>query len=73
MVETGETQYHGFLGAPIIQNRKVLGVLVVRQVERRCFEDDEVNLLLTLAAQLADATAELKDLRDSVASELADK
>lgn len=55
VVETGETQYHGFLGAPIIQNRKVLGVLVVRQVERRRFEDDEVNLLLTLAAQLAGA------------------
>lgn len=55
VAETGETRYHGFLGAPIIQNRKVLGVLVVRQVERRRFEDDEVNLLLTLAAQLAGA------------------
>lgn len=55
VTETGETQYHGFLGAPIIQNRKVLGVLVVRQMAPRCFEDDEVNLLLTLAAQLAGA------------------
>jgi len=55
VAETGETNYHGFLGAPIIQNRKVLGVLVVRQAERRRFEDDEVNLLLTLAAQLAGA------------------
>ena len=31
ITETGETQYRGFLGVPIIQNRKVLGVLVVRQ------------------------------------------
>lgn len=55
VAETGETRYHGFLGAPIIQNRKVLGVLVVRQEAPRRFEDDEVNLLLTLAAQLAGA------------------
>ncbi|MCW8946144.1 MAG: phosphoenolpyruvate--protein phosphotransferase [Sedimenticola thiotaurini] len=52
---TGETQYRGFLGVPIIQNRKVLGVLVVRQVEPRKFDDDEVTFLFTLAAQLAGA------------------
>ncbi len=52
---TGETHYHGFLGAPIIQNRKVLGVLVVRQQEPRQFDDDEVTFLFTLAAQLAGA------------------
>lgn len=52
---TGETHYHGFLGVPIIQNRKVLGVLVVRQQEPRQFDDDEVTFLFTLAAQLAGA------------------
>ncbi len=52
---TGETEYRGFLGVPIIQNRKVLGVLVVRQVESRKFGDDEVTFLFTLAAQLAGA------------------
>ncbi|OOY87935.1 phosphoenolpyruvate--protein phosphotransferase, partial [Solemya velum gill symbiont] len=52
---TGEKYYHGFLGVPIIQNRKVLGVLVVRHIEPRRFEDDEVTFLLTLAAQLAGA------------------
>lgn len=55
IVETGETQYHGFLGVPIIQNRKVLGVLVVRQTVPRAFTDDEVTFLFTLAAQLAGA------------------
>ncbi len=48
--ETGETQYHGFLGVPIIQNRKVLGVLVVRQEDVRQFDDSEVTFLFTLAA-----------------------
>jgi len=55
MTETGETEYHGFLGVPIIQNRRVLGVLVVRHVEPREFSDDEVTFLFTLAAQLAGA------------------
>lgn len=53
--ETGETVYHGFLGVPIIQNRKVLGVLVVRQNDPRQFDDNEVTFLFTLAAQLAGA------------------
>jgi len=55
VVETGEAQYRGFLGVPIIQNRKVLGVLVVRQEAQREFVDDEVTFLFTLAAQLAGA------------------
>jgi phosphotransferase system, enzyme I, PtsP len=55
ITETGETQYCGFLGVPIIQNRKVLGVLVVRQEAERAFTEDEVTFLFTLAAQLAGA------------------
>lgn len=57
---TGETQYRGFLGVPIIQNRKVLGVLVVRQVESRRFDDNEVTFLFTLAAQLAGAITQAR-------------
>ena len=53
--ETGETRYRGFLGVPIIQNRKVLGVLVARQIQQRTFDDNEVTFLFTLAAQLAGA------------------
>ena len=55
ITETGEAQYRGFLGVPIIQNRKVLGVLVVRQEAQREFTEDEVTFLFTLAAQLAGA------------------
>ncbi len=67
--DTGELQFHGFLGVPIIQNRRVLGVLVVRQKEPRSFADDEVTFLFTLAAQLAGAitharaSGELQDLQ----------
>lgn len=53
--ETGEDRFRGFLGVPIIQSRKVLGVLVLRQLARRCFEEDVVTLLMTLASQLAGA------------------
>lgn len=54
---TGEEPYHGFLGVPIVHHRICLGVLVVQQRERRSFEEDEVTLLVTLAAQLSGAIA----------------
>jgi phosphotransferase system enzyme I (PtsP) len=53
--ETGEEPYHGFLGVPIIQHGKVLGVLVVRQRKTRKFAEEEEAFLVTLAAQLAGA------------------
>ena len=55
--ETGDNQFHGFLGVPIIQHRKVLGVLVLRQRAPRRFADDEVTFVMTLAVQLAAAIA----------------
>lgn len=55
IVETGEESYHGFLGVPIIQHKKILGVLVVRQRALRKFGENEVTFLVTLAAQLAGA------------------
>ena len=53
--EIGEEPFHGFLGVPIIQHRNVLGVLVVRQRQRRRFAEQEETFLFTLAAQLAGA------------------
>ncbi len=55
VTETGEERFCGFLGVPIVQSRRVLGVLVLRQREPRCFADDEVTFVITLAAQLAGA------------------
>ena len=55
VTETGEISFHGFLGAPIIQHRNALGVLVARRAEKRRFSADSETFLLTLAAQLAGA------------------
>ncbi len=51
--EIGEEGFHGFLGVPVILSRKVLGVLVIQQKRDRRYDDSEVALLVTLAAQLA--------------------
>jgi len=53
VTETDEVSFHGFLGVPIIQHRRVLGVLVVRQVKKRRFSANDETFLVTLAAQLA--------------------
>jgi len=55
--ETGEEQYHGFLGVPIIHHREVLGVLVVQSHDQHRFNDDNENFLITVAAQLSGAIA----------------
>lgn len=51
--ETGEERFRSFLGTPIIHQGKVLGVLVVQQVEQRRFDESEESFLITLSAQLA--------------------
>lgn len=64
----GEEHLNAFLGVPIIQHRKLYGVLIVQQVESRAFDDAEESFLITLAAQLggliahAEATGELAEL-----------
>lgn len=51
--ETGEERYASFLGAPIIHHRRVVGVLVIQQKERRQFDEGEEAFLVTMSAQLA--------------------
>ncbi len=64
----GEENLNAFLGVPIIQHRKLYGILTVQQREERCFDDEEEAFLITLAAQLggiiahAEATGELAQL-----------
>ena len=55
--ETGEERYASFLGAPIIHHRRVMGVLVVQQRERRQFDEGEEAFLVTMSAQLAGVIA----------------
>lgn len=61
----GEEGMKAFLGVPIIQHRRLYGVLMIQRMENRCFDDAEEAFLITLAAQLggmiahAEATGEL--------------
>jgi phosphotransferase system enzyme I (PtsP) len=62
--EVHEDNYHAFLGAPIIHQRKVLGVLTLQQKQERRFSEEEEAFLVTLAMQLASeiVTAEARGL-----------
>lgn len=55
--EAREDAFISFLGAPIIHQRKTLGVLVVQQKVERLFEEGEESFLVTLASQLATVLA----------------
>lgn len=58
--ETGEERYNSFLGVPIMHRRKILGVLVVQQREKRKFDEAEEAFLVTLSAQLSGVVAHAK-------------
>lgn len=62
--ETGEERFASFLGAPVIHQRQVLGVLAVQQKRRRRFDESEEALLLTLSAQLSGIIAHAKATGD---------
>ncbi|MFT6274132.1 MAG: phosphotransferase system enzyme I (PtsP) [Halioglobus sp.] len=57
LCDIGEEAFHAFLGVPIIHQRKVLGVLVVQQAERRRFDESDEAFLVTMSAQLAGVIA----------------
>ncbi len=59
--ELSETEFHGFLGIPIIEQGELLGILVVQQREEHFFSEEEeafcVTLAIHLAAEIAHARA----------------
>lgn len=70
LADTGEEVYHAFMGVPIIHHRKLLGVLVLQQTEKRRFDEGEEAFLITMSAQLAaviahaEATGALVDIKN---------
>lgn len=60
--EVNEEGYNAFLSVPVVNQKKVLGVIVVQQKMARVFSQDEESFLITLSAQLASqlAHAEIK-------------
>jgi phosphotransferase system, enzyme I, PtsP len=55
--EVGEERFKAFLGVPIIHHRHLLGVIMVQQEQRRCFDEAEEAFLVTIAAQLGGVIA----------------
>ncbi|MGE5537627.1 MAG: phosphoenolpyruvate--protein phosphotransferase [Gemmatimonas sp.] len=55
--ETGEEIYHSFMGVPIVQAGRVVGVLTVQNKTRRTYDDDEVEALQIIAMVLAELAA----------------
>ncbi|HEU5048139.1 MAG TPA: phosphoenolpyruvate--protein phosphotransferase [Rickettsiales bacterium] len=52
--ETGEEMYNAFVGVPILQSGKVVGVLVVQDKQEKNFSDDQIEVLQTVAMVLAE-------------------
>ena len=55
--ETGEEIYHAFLGVPILRGGKSIGVLVIQNIAERLYEEEEAEVLQTIAMVLAELVA----------------
>src|SRR5204863_8947991 len=55
--ETGEENYHSFLGVPVLRAGKRLGVLVVQNRARRTYSEEEEEALQTTAMVVAEVIA----------------
>ena len=52
--ETGEEQYHSFVGVPLLHSHKTIGVLVVQGKLSRHFSDELVEILHAVAMVIAE-------------------
>ena len=52
--QSGEEQYRGFLGVPLIRARETIGVLVIQSLAERQFLEEEVDFLTTAATFLSE-------------------
>jgi starch phosphorylase len=60
--ESGEEEYHSFLGVPLIDRGVLQGVLIVQTKESRIFRDDEIRMLVEAATQVAPVVSEARTL-----------
>jgi phosphotransferase system, enzyme I, PtsP len=51
--ETHEEHFHSFLGVPLFEQKKPIGVLIVQTSRRRKFSQDEIRLLTTISSQVS--------------------
>ncbi|HWI41608.1 MAG TPA: phosphoenolpyruvate--protein phosphotransferase [Verrucomicrobiae bacterium] len=50
--ETREERFHSFLGIPLLDGSKAIGVIVIQTKEERVFTRDEISTLSTIAWQI---------------------
>lgn len=62
--ETGEEIYQSFLGVPILRGGLMMGVLVVQNLVKKYYSDEEVETLETVAMVLAEMNASADLLGD---------
>jgi starch phosphorylase len=60
--ESGEEEYHSFLGVPLIDRGILQGVLVVQTKDPRTYRDDEIRMLTEAASQVAPVVSEARTL-----------
>src|SRR5216684_2938061 len=60
--EAGEDAYQSFLGVPLIDRGVLQGVLVVQTIEPRLVHEDEIQMLVDAAAQVAPVVSEARTL-----------
>ncbi|HTW62623.1 MAG TPA: alpha-glucan family phosphorylase [Terracidiphilus sp.] len=60
--DSGEDEYHSFLGVPIVDRGVLQGVLVVQTKEPRIFRESEIRMLTDAAGQVAPIVSEARTL-----------
>ena len=60
--ESGEEEYHSFLGVPLIDRGVLQGVLVVQTKDPRTYRDHEIRMLTEAASQVAPVVSEARTL-----------
>jgi starch phosphorylase len=60
--ESGEDEYHSFLGVPLVDRGILQGVLVVQTKDPRTFRDNEIRMLTEAASQVAPVVSEARTL-----------
>ncbi|HXJ36550.1 MAG TPA: phosphoenolpyruvate--protein phosphotransferase [Candidatus Eisenbacteria bacterium] len=62
--ETGEDRFHSYVGVPLVDGGKPLGVLVVQTLRRRKFTTREMELLRTIATSVSQAVVQARLVED---------
>src|SRR6185503_8037366 len=60
--ESGEDPYNSFVGVPLVDRGVLQGVLVVQTIEPRLFSEQDIQMLVQAAAEVAPVVSEARTL-----------